>query len=214
MSFGTSTRKLCGTEVRVPCPRFRNVASRHPGFIRGYGFQGGAGPEFDFGAEGYGASFKSAVKQGLYSASFGGFGESLARWDNYIEIDKNLKDAWGIPALRISMSHGENEAALMEDAAATAAEMLEAAGAKDIKIQSRVEMPGMAIHELGTARMGTDPKRSVLNPFNQTHDVKNLFVMDGASFVSSACQNPTLSMMAITVRACTHLIDRFKRSDV
>jgi choline dehydrogenase-like flavoprotein len=75
-------------------------------------------------------------------------------------------------------------------------------------------MPGMAIHELGTARMGTDPKRSVLNPFNQTHDVKNLFVMDGASFVSSACQNPTLSMMAITVRACTHLIDRFKRSDV
>ena len=103
----------------------------------------------------------------------------------------------------------------MEDAAATAAEMLEAAGAKDIKTFSpRVEMPGMAIHELGTARMGTDPKKSVLDPFNQAHDVKNLFVMDGASFVSSACQNPTLSMMAITVRACSHLIDRFKQGDV
>jgi choline dehydrogenase-like flavoprotein len=77
-----------------------------------------------------------------------------------------------------------------------------------------VEMPGMAIHELGTARMGTDPKKSVVNPFNQTHDVKNVFVMDGATFVSSACQNPTLSMMAITVRACANLIDRFHKNDV
>jgi choline dehydrogenase-like flavoprotein len=95
-----------------------------------------------------------------------------------------------------------------------AAEMLEVAGAKDIRMQARVEEPGMAIHELGTARMGTDPKKSVLTPFNQTHDIKNLFVMDGASFVSSACQNPTLSMMAITVRACANLIDRFHKNDV
>ena len=92
--------------------------------------------------------------------------------------------------------------------------MLEATGAKDIKVQARVEMPGMAIHELGTARMGADPKKSVLTPFNQTHDVKNLFVMDGASFVSSACQNPTLTMMAITVRACANLIDRFRKNEV
>jgi choline dehydrogenase-like flavoprotein len=197
-------------------PRFRNTptSGKHPRFLRGYGFQGGADPEFDFSAEGYGASFKSAVKQGVYRASFGGFGESLARWDNYIEIDKNLKDAWGIPALRISMTHGSNEQALMEDAAVTAAEMLEAAGAKDIHLQTRTEMPGMAIHELGTARMGTDPKKSVLTPFNQTHDVKNIFVMDGASFVSSACQNPTLTMMAITVRACSHLIERFGKNEV
>ena len=102
----------------------------------------------------------------------------------------------------------------MEDAAATAAEMLESAGAKDIRVQANVEMPGMAIHELGTARMGADPKKAVLNPFNQTHDVKNLFVMDGASFVSSACQNPTLTMMAITVRACDQLIDRFHKNDI
>ena len=197
-------------------PRFRNTPSsksRSP-FLRGYGYQGGAGPEFNFSAEGYGTTLKKAVKEGVYTAGLGAFGESLARWDNFIEIDPNLKDAWGIPALHINMSHGDNEAALMEDAAASAAEMLDAAGAKNIREHNRVEMPGMAIHELGTARMGHDPKKSVLTPFNQTHDVKNLFVMDGASFVSSACQNPTLTMMAVTVRACDHLIDRFHKNEV
>lgn len=197
-------------------PRFRNTLSgnKDSRFIRGYGYQGGAGPEFNLNAEGYGASFKKAVKQGFYGIGLGAFGESLARWDNYCEIDANLKDAWGIPALHIVMTHGDNEKALMEDAAASAAEMLEAAGAKEIRVQAKMEMPGMAIHELGTARMGTDPKKSVLDPFHQTHDVKNLFVMDGASFVSSACQNPTLTMMALTVRACDHLIDRFHKNDV
>jgi choline dehydrogenase-like flavoprotein len=197
-------------------PRFRNTPSskKQSPFIRGYGYQGGAGAEFNFIAEGYGKSLKTAVKQGTYAISLGAFGESLARWDNYCEIDRDLKDAWGIPALRISMTHGDNEAALMEDAGATAAEMLEAAGAKGIGVQARVEMPGMAIHELGTARMGNDPKKSVLNAFNQAHDVKNVFVMDGASFVSSACQNPTLTMMAVTVRACANLIDRFHKNEV
>ena len=199
----------------VYIPRYRNTpkTGKQAGFIRGYGFQGGAGPDFNFGAEGYGSAFKKSVKEGFYSISLGAFGESLPRWENFLEIDRDLKDAWGIPALRISMTHGPNEAALMEDAAATAAEMLEASGAKNIKVQNRVEEPGMAIHELGTARMGNDPKKSVLNSYNQTHDVKNLFVMDGASFVSSACQNPTLTMMAITVRACSHLIDRFHRNE-
>ncbi|MGB2593248.1 MAG: GMC family oxidoreductase [Candidatus Acidiferrum sp.] len=197
-------------------PRFRNTpkTGRSSGFIRGYGYQGGAGAEFNFNAEGYGTMLKNAVKEGIYSASLGAFGESLARWENHIEIDRDLKDAWGIPALRIVMAHGGNERALMEDAGAAAAEMLEAAGAKDIRVQTNVEMPGMAIHELGTARMGNDPKKSVLTPFNQTHDVKNVFVMDGASFVSSACQNPTLSMMAVTVRACEQLVDRFKTNNV
>jgi choline dehydrogenase-like flavoprotein len=197
-------------------PRFRNTPSgnKHSRFIRGYGYQGGAGAEFNMSAEGYGTSFKKAVKEGIYGIGLGAFGESLARWDNYVEIDPNLKDAWGIPALHIVMTHGDNEAALMEDASVSAAEMLEAAGAKEIRVQTNVEMPGMAIHELGTARMGTDPKKSVLTPFNQAHDVKNLFVMDGASFVSSACQNPTLTMMAITVRACDHLVDRFHKNDV
>jgi choline dehydrogenase-like flavoprotein len=197
-------------------PRFRNTPSstKETRFIRGYGFQGGAGAEFNFSAEGYGTSFKKSVKEGVYEISLGAFGESLPRWDNYCEIDRNLNDAWGIPALRICMTHGDNEAALMADAGTTAAEMLEAAGAKDIRVQTDVAVPGMAIHELGTARMGSDPKNSVLNAFNQTHDVRNIFVMDGASFVSSGCQNPTLTMMAVTVRACSHLIDRFRRSEI
>src|ERR1051326_6558547 len=99
------------------------------------------------------------------------------------------------------MTHGDNEKAMMEDAASSAAEMLEAAGARNIRVEARLAMPGMAIHEVGTARMGADPKKSVLDPYNQTHDVKNLFVMDGACYPSSACQNPTLRFMALTVRA-------------
>ncbi len=112
------------------------------------------------------------------------------------------------------MAHGKNEAAMMRDAGGAAAEMLEAAGAKNIRLTTGVEMPGMAIHEVGTARMGGDPKKSVLNPYCQSHDVSNLLVADGSGFVSSACQNPTLTMMAISVRACDHLIERFRRNGV
>ena len=171
-------------------------------------------PSFNFDAPGIGAAYKTAVKQGTYGVSLGAFGESLARFDNFCEIDPNLKDAWGIPALRISMAHGANEAALMRDAGVSAAEMLEAAGARNIRITTGTEMPGMAIHEVGTARMGTDPKKSVLNPFCQSHDVSNIVVADGSSFVSSACQNPTLTMMALAVRACDHLAERFRRNEV
>src|SRR5215468_114364 len=116
--------------------RFQNTpaSGKHPHFIRGYGFQGDSGPDFNTGASGIGANYKKAVKEGVYYASLGAFGESLANFDNFCEIDPNLKDAWGIPALRISMAHGKNEAALMRDAGETAAEMLEAAGAKDIRL--------------------------------------------------------------------------------
>jgi choline dehydrogenase-like flavoprotein len=196
--------------------RFRNTPAtgKHPHFIRGYGFQGRSAAEFDLGAPGIGAEYKKAVRAGFYRVSLGAFGESLANFHNFCEIDPNLNDAWGIPALRISMAHGKNEAALMHDAAAEAAEMLNAAGASDIHLTNGTEMPGMAIHEVGTARMGNDPKKSVLNPFCQSHDVKNLVVGDGSCFVSSGCQNPTLTMMAITVRACDHVVERFRRNEV
>ena len=195
--------------------RFRNLegGSRHARFIRGYGFQGGSAPKFNFGAEGFGESYKEAVKAGVYGIRLSGFGESLARWDNYCDIDPHKKDAWGIPALQVHMTHGPNEHSMMEDAAATAAQMLEAAGARNIVMNSQLAIPGMAIHEVGTARMGEDPKKSVLDSYNQTHDIKNLFVMDGASFVSSGCQNPTLTMMALTARACDRLIDRFRTGE-
>ena len=196
--------------------RYRNTPreGKHPHFIRGYGFQGGSAPMFATDAPGIGAEYKKAVKRGSYHVSLGAFGESLANFDNFCEIDPDLKDAWGIPALRISMAHGSNEAALMRDAGVTAAEMLEAAGATNIHVRTGVEMPGMAIHEVGTARMGTDPKKAVLDPFCQSHDVRNLVVADGSCFVSSACQNPTLTMMALAVRACDHLVERFRRNEV
>lgn len=196
--------------------RYRNTskATKRSNFIRGYGFQGGASAQFNQHAEGFGAVYKQAVQRGIYRISLGAFGESLARNDNFIAIDPKLKDAWGIPALHISMTHGENERALHEDAAETAAEMLEAAGATNITIRSTVAEPGMAIHELGTARMGDDPKTSVTDSWCQLHDVENVFAMDGACFVSSGCQNPTLTMMAITVRACDRLIDRFKKYEI
>jgi choline dehydrogenase-like flavoprotein len=196
--------------------RFRNTPAtgKHPHFIRGYGYQGGAVPAFNTDASGFGVEYKKAVKKGVYGISLGAFGESLGRMDNFCEIDKTLKDAWGIPALRISMTHGPNEHALMNDAAVCAAEMLEAAGAADIQVTNTPATPGMAIHEVGTARMGKDPKKSVLNEFNQSHDVNNVLVSDGACFVSSACQNPTLTMMAITVRACDNLLDRFRKNEI
>ena len=171
-------------------------------------------PEFSLDAPGIGVDYKKAVQRGRYEVSLGAFGESLANFDNSCEIDPNLKDAWDIPALRISMAHGRNEVALMHDAGVSAAEMLEAAGVKNIRVRTGVEMPGMAIHEVGTARMGSDPKKSVLNAFCQSHDVPNLLVADGSCFVSSACQNPTLTMMALTVRASDHLIERFRRNEI
>ncbi len=196
--------------------RFRNTkkGEQHSNFIRGYGYQGGAESSHNFGAQGFGASYKQAVKDGIYGIELGAFGESLARDDNFVSIDPQLRDAWGIPALHISMTHGPNEIAMHEDAAQAAAEMLESAGAKNIRIQSKLAEPGMAIHGLGTARMGSDPKKSVTTSYCELHDVPNVLVTDGACFVSSGCQNPTLTMMAITVRACDHLVDRFKRHEI
>jgi len=196
--------------------RFRNTPNegKNPRFIRGYGFQGGSMPEFNMDAPGIGAEYKRAVKLGIYPVSLGAFGESLANFENFCAIDPALKDAWGVPALRISMAHGKNESALMHDAGMTAAEMLEAAGAKNIRVTTGTDMPGMAVHEVGTARMGNNPKTSVLNAFCQSHDVSNLVVADGSCFVSSACQNPTLTMMALSVRACDRLLERFKRNEV
>jgi choline dehydrogenase-like flavoprotein len=224
---GAATGQLPGFEIKptmngahrangIYIIRFRNLmkGKQHQRFIRGYGYQGGAGPQFDFAAPGFGAGYKQAVMQGTYGISAGAFGESLAYNDNFVAIDPNLRDAWGIPALHVSMTHRDNEKALMEDAAAAAAEMLEACGTKNIQVSSRVAEPGMAIHELGTARMSDTAKTGVTNGWCQLHDVPNVFAMDGACFVSSACQNPTLSMMAITVRACDHLVERFKKNEV
>ncbi len=198
----------------VYVPRFRNLdaASRHPDFLRGYGMQGGASRVgWGRGASmaGFGASFKERLRTpGEWRISLQAYGEVLPDPDNRCTLDPEVRDRWGIPALRFNVTRGENELAMRTDMAATAAEMLEAVGARDVATFDRPEVPpGTANHEMGTARMGRDPDTSVLNRFNQCHDVPNLFVTDGACMTSSACQNPSLTYLALTARACAHAVD-------
>jgi len=196
-------------------PRFRNLTTKHGRFIRGYGFQGGAGQSlYDQGkwTPGFGANLKKTIRENHpWGIGLGGFGESLARFENHVRINPNVVDKWGIPVLHIEARHGDNELAMVRDMGDTAAEMLEAAGVKDIRVSyGPTSTPGILIHEVGTARMGNDPKKSILNKFSQAHDVKNLFVTDGACYVSIANQNPTLTMMAITVRACDYLAEELR----
>jgi len=196
--------------------RFRNTerGPRSKKFLRGYGFQGGGGVKFNWNAPGFGPAFKNSIQDPVVSISVGGFGECLARWDNYIEINPNVVDAYGIPVLNFHMTYGENEYAMLNDMAVSAAEMLEAAGAKNVRTHARGHAPGWAIHEVGIARMGNNPKASVLNQFQQSHDVKNLFVLDGSGFTSTACQNPTLTIMALCVRSCDHMMQELKRGNL
>ncbi len=201
----------CGIYVA----RFRNVpGSRSKQFLRGFGFQGGGDSHFNFSAPGFGAAYKKSLMEPLTTVSLGGFGECLANWDNSVEIDPSVRDTFGIPVLRFNMKYRENEHAMVKNMAESAAQMMEAAGAKNIQIHLKESTPGWAIHEVGIARMGDDPKKNVLNAFQQTHDVKNLFVMDGAGFPSTGCQNPTLTIMALTVRSCDYLMHEMKSNNI
>jgi choline dehydrogenase-like flavoprotein len=198
--------------------RFRNIDTKYDKFIRGYGFQGSAHESkwgHAYGVPGFGASFKKAVKENHpWFISLGGFGECLGRHENYCELDKEHVDVWGIPVLHINMAYGDNEKKMVQDMAQTAAEMLEAAGCENVHSNAEISTPGLAIHEVGTARMGNDPKTSALNRWQQAHDVSNLFVMDGSCYPSSACQNPTITIMALAARACDHLIEEYKRGRI
>jgi glucoside 3-dehydrogenase (cytochrome c) catalytic subunit len=141
--------------------------------------------------------------------------EMLPRFENYVEIDPDgVVDAWGIPVLKVHIEYSDNEREMARDAAATSEEMLRAAGAEVVSTGGRMSAPGRIIHELGTARMGSDAKTSVLNNFNQSWDVKNLFVVDGAAFVSQANQNPTLTILALTMRACEYMAGESKRGNL
>ncbi len=199
-------------------PRFRNVRTQHPDFLRGYGFQGGAGRDgWGRGAwlPGFGKELKQALRTpGPWHFTFYGFGECLPRPSNYVELDPQKVDAWGIPALRIHCRWSDNEKKLLHDMSVTGAEMLEAAGAKDISPFVDDNPPGLTIHEMGTARMGRDPKTSVLNAHNQCWDAPNVFVADGACMASTACQNPSITYMALTARAAAHAVDLIKRREL
>jgi len=200
-------------------PRFRNVGkNKSSTFVRGYGFQGGGGrSDWGRGAEqtGFGAEFKKSLRRpGPWGFSLYGFGEMLPRPENFVEIDKTKVDAWGIPVVKIRCAYGDNEKALVHDMSITGAEMLAEAGAHDIQPFTSDNPPGLVIHEMGTARMGKDPKTSVLNAHNQVHDVPNLFITDGACMASTACQNPSITYMALTARAAAYAVDAMKRNEL
>ncbi|HEY6328832.1 MAG TPA: GMC family oxidoreductase [Blastocatellia bacterium] len=199
--------------------RFRNLKDKNPNFIRAYGFEGSSGttmfPHTVNAIPGFGAQYKEMVRE--YAGAvvgMGGFGEVLARYENYVELDPQVKDKWGIPALRFNYKFGDNEKKMCADMAETAKEMFEAAGVQIHGVDDHILTEGWSIHELGTARMGNDPKTSVLNQFQQSHDVKNLFVTDGSSHVSASCQNPTWTIMSLCWRSCDHLADEFKKGNL
>jgi len=199
-------------------PRFRNVKSKHPEFLRGYGFQGGGyreGWSRGISQPGFGAEFKKSLSRpGPWRFSFYGFGECLPNHNNYVELDKEKVDAWGIPTLKIHCAWGENELAMRKDMSIAAAEMLAAVGGRDIEPFTGDDPPGLGIHEMGAARMGRDAKTSVLNSFSQAHDVKNLFITDGGAMASSACVNPSLTYMALTARACDYAVRQMKKGEL
>ncbi|OLE15805.1 MAG: hypothetical protein AUG83_05585 [Acidobacteria bacterium 13_1_20CM_4_57_11] len=202
--------------VGIYIARFRNLPNTppHKKFLRGFGYEGESSVGFSWGAPGFGETYKKAILEPRTTISITGFGEVLPRWDNFVELDPNIKDIYGIPVLKIHMSDGENERAMIQDMGDSAGEMLEAAGARNIRTYAHPSAPRWALHEAGIARMGADPKKSVLNQFQQTHDIGNLFVMDASGFTSNPCQNPTLTIMALCVRSCDYLMSELKRNAI
>lgn len=186
-------------------PRFQNIDGDKRDYLRGFGFQGGAS-RTDWAKQaqsaGYGESLKQRLQTpGLWSMVLIGFGEMLPHYDNVVTLDKTQKDQWGLPLLKINAKWSDNENKMVDDMVATASDMLQKSNMMHIIPLITGSQPGSAIHEMGTARMGRDPATSVLNGFNQMHDVANVFVTDGAAMASTACQNPSLTYMALTARA-------------
>jgi choline dehydrogenase-like flavoprotein len=202
-------------------PRFRNLdaATMRKDYTRGFGFQG-IGARLDWQDRsatlpGFGKDFKrSLLRPGPWYVWLGAWAETLPYFENKIMLDTDKKDAWGLPLVRISSEYHANEEAMRKDILASAEEMLQTTGFKNIHSYSHADPAGTAVHEMGTARMGKDPRTSVLNAFNQMHDVKNVFITDGSCMTSSGCQNPSLTYMALTARACDFAVTELKKGNL
>ncbi len=199
-------------------PRYRNIGTDKRDYLRGFGYQGGGSrqnwqrnvAEMSFGAE-----YKEELtKPGPWTMGLGGFGEVLPYYENRMYLDPNQKDKWGMPIVVFDAEIRENEHKMRVEMLSDAIEMLESAGLKNVKGHNDQYALGMAIHEMGTARMGHDPKTSVLNAHNQVHEAKNVFVTDGACMTSAACVNPSLTYMAMTARAANFAVDELKRKNL
>jgi choline dehydrogenase-like flavoprotein len=199
-------------------PRYRNLFGDKRAYLRGFGYQGSASRQ-GWGravAElGVGGAFKDRMTEpGQWTIGATAFGEMLPNHENKVGIDPQKKDKWGMPVLKIDCATGENERLMRKDMIADMADMLEQSGVKNVKTFDNEYFPGMGIHEMGTARMGTSPKNSVLNKWNQVWDAPNVFVTDGSCMVSAACQNPSLTYMALTARAADHAVEELKKRNL
>jgi choline dehydrogenase-like flavoprotein len=196
-------------------PRFQNVGSDKRDYLRGFGYQGSAsrqGWNRDVAELAIGGDFKDALSEpGPWTMGITAFGEILPYHENKVTLDKSTKDKWGLPVLAIDATIRENEEKMRKDMTGEAVAMLEAAGLKDVKPFDNIYYMGQGIHEMGTARMGRDPKSSVLNATNQVWDAPNVFVTDGACMTSAACVNPSLTYMALTARAADHAVKELKK---
>jgi choline dehydrogenase-like flavoprotein len=199
-------------------PRYRNVGNDKREYTRGFGYQGGAsrqGWQRGVAELGVGADFKDALsKPGKWTFGMTAFGECLPYEENQMTLNKDKKDAWGLPTVTFNAEFKENEKKMRKDMMNDAAEMLEAGGCKNVRTYDNGSWPGMAIHEMGTARMGNDPKTSVINKFNQVHGCANVFVTDGAAMTSASCVNPSLTYMALTARAADHAVKELNKFNI
>jgi choline dehydrogenase-like flavoprotein len=199
-------------------PRFQNIGRDKRPYLRGFGYQGSASREgWDRAVAelGVGAAFKEmAAQPGGWSIGATAFGEMLPDPTNKVTLDPEKKDKWGLPVLKIDCAIGENEEKMRKDMTADMAEMLEASGVKNVRTFDGGYAPGMGIHEMGTARMGTDARNSVLNKHNQVWDAPNVFVTDGACMTSAACVNPSLTYMALTARAADFAVEALKKREL
>lgn len=207
--------------VGIYMPRFRNISSEttRKDYIRGFGLQGSGGragwQANGMALDGFGKEFKAQLLQpGPWGLWLGGWGETLPYFENRVKLNKEEKDQWGLPLVSIHFEYHENEEAMRKDIQSSIEEMLQAAGFKNISTYSRLHPGGSAVHEMGTVRMGRDPKTSVLNAWNQMHEVKNVFVTDGSCMTSSGTANPSLTYMALTARACDYAFSELKKGNL
>jgi choline dehydrogenase-like flavoprotein len=202
----------------VYIPRYRNFFGDKRSYLRGFGYQGGAGRQGwsrDVAEYSIGGQFKDALTEpGGWTFGMGGFGEILPYHENKVTLDKTKKDKWGLNVLSIDCELKENELNMRKDMKEDAKEMLEALGVKNVYAGDNEPYPGRGIHEMGTARMGHDAKTSVLNKWNQVWDAPNVFVTDGSFMTSGACQNPSLTYMAFTARAVNHAVEELKKGNL
>lgn len=223
LCFAGATGEIEGFEDRyyigrkpnsIYMPRFTNLDKDEEEFVRGFAYQG-SGRRKDWQDrvvdKGFGADFKESFKTpGVWEINLEGYGEMLPSADNRVTLHKNKKDKWGMPQIHIDCKFGENDEKIRKVMMETAENMMKKAGLKNVKTYNTDDSLGLGVHEMGTARMGCDPKTSVLNGFNQCHEVDNVFITDGSAMTSSACQNPSLTYMALTARAVDYAVNQMK----